>query len=359
MTDGAPKKVLIVKMWALGDLLMATPILTALKIAYPGCEITWLTDKFYAEVLRGNPNIDHLIEIDSGTWTRLFRKAKLAQFWRESMKMRRELQETGFDIVVNLIPEKWWTVFFLIAPERIALYPTAKATWTRRWHTQDIVRKDDSSHALQHYVLAAKAAGCASTDFRMTIGETPAEAPFITRFWQQHALSDTSPTVVLAPFGSFENRGWEPELCAELAARLADEYSAQVIVISSPKYRKTAAEIAQLASRSSVISADETTVRDMIALIRRADLAISVDSGPMHIAAALGKPFIALFGPGIHQKWFPLCTDGTLLYRTLRCAPCQSPTCANPVFRQCMKQITVEDVLSAVKARMGWPSALS
>ncbi len=339
-------------MWALGDLLMATPILTSLKAKWPDCEITWATDTNYAEVLRGNPYIDYLFEVDSGPWTRLFRRGNIAKFWRKSMRMQRDLAEMNFDIVINLVPDKWWTVFFLTAPIKIGLYPEQKSTWTRRWYTHAIIRVNDKEHATEHYLNAVRALECPVDNFKLSIGVTPSEKSFLDRFFTTKKLDPDSKLIVLSPFGSFSNRNWEPERCAEISNWLAESYCVNVVVISSPKYRDDASEIVKLSNNSNVINAGDTTIRDAIALMRRSELIITVDSGPMHIAAALGKPFVALFGPGIPQRWFPMDSNGTLVVKPLECSPCQSPTCKHQVFRQCMKLITVDEIKDVLRRRL-------
>ena len=105
------------------------------------------------------------------------------------------------------------------------------------------------------------------------------------------------------------------------------------------------------------ILAAGTTLRQYVALLRRADLVISGNSSPMHVAAAVGTPFVALFGPTPTFERVPLVGPGTALARPLPCAPCDLPTCANPVFRQCMTLIEVDDVLAAAAPFLKVPVA--
>ena len=348
-------RVLIVKMWALGDILMATPILASLKKQFPNCRISWITDKFYADVLRNNPHLDELIEIDSGDWTRKFRRGDFVRFYRESTAMRADLAKRNFDVVINLTPEKWWTVWMLAAPRRIGLYPGRRPTWTSRWYTDVLTRHetgDSALHNTDHYLLTARELGCDDPDFHMSIGETPDEEVFLSEFRIRHSLLADRLTVVLAPFATTANRCWEPERLAELSDWLHDKYGAQVILTLAPRNREEAAAIARRAKSGKLVVAEGTSIRESIALMRWADLTVCVDSAPMHIAGALGKPFVALFGPTPVDQRLPLVGHGTAIAKSLPCAPCDLPTCSQRVFRQCMKLISVDEVKGAVAAKL-------
>ena len=110
-----------------------------------------------------------------------------------------------------------------------------------------------------------------------------------------------------------------------------------------------AAEIARRSSAPIVLAAG-TTLRQYVALLRRAALVVCGDSSPMHLAAAVGTPFVALFGPTPADRRAPLAGAGRVLARPPACAPCDRATCANPVFRQCLKLIDVADVQQACDA---------
>jgi heptosyltransferase I len=354
------QRILIVRMWALGDILMATPIASSLKRKYPSCFIAWLADRHYAEVLRGNPFIDEVIEIDSGTWTRQFRGGRLIPFIKNGRRLRTDLHARKFDVVVNLSPEKWWTAWFLVAPEKIGLYKAfgsklrSGPTATSYWHTTVLTRPvgAGAKHNTEHYLQAARALGCTTTDTAMSIGETPDEAPFAATFWGEHGLGDGMPVIVFAPFATSANRCWDSERFAELASRLYEDYRAHVIITHAPRDESAAREIQRLAKSGAVVVASGTSVRESIALIRRADLIVCVDSAPMHIAGALGKPFVALFGSSPADERMPLNGTGIAVYKHLACAPCDLPTCSQPIFGHCMKLISVEDVKAAVSAKL-------
>lgn len=309
------KRVLIVKLWALGDILMATPMIAALRARFPGVEITWMADAFHAEILVGHPGIDHLIALDSGAWRRLLRKGNLPGWIARTRQVRSDLAAHNFDAVINCQPDKWWSLFLCAAPVKIGLYPSPTLPVSRRFYTHSIARPAHIGlHNTDHYLLATQALGCPAADKRMTIGETPDEAPFARAFYDAHRLTRDKPTVVLAPFSTQDNKDWPPNNYARLADWLVQERAAQVVMTAGPKDGEKARALAAQAS-SPIHLAQGTTLRQYVGLLRAADLVVSGDSSPMHIAAAVGTPYVALFGPTPADELAPLVGRGAVLKR--------------------------------------------
>jgi lipopolysaccharide heptosyltransferase I len=339
------KRVGIIKLWALGDIVMATPMLAALRAAHPDVEITWVVDEAHSEILRGHPGIDDLIVLHSGAWRRLLRRGNYPGWLKRSQELRTVMRERNLDAVINCHPDKWWTAILCAAPVRVGLYPSSHLPGTRRWYTHAIADPRPPIHATRHYLLATQALGCPDTSLRLTLGETPDEAEFLAAFTREYEIAPDVPLVVLAPFTTAENKCWEPERFAELADVLEDEWGARIVLPHSGKDETAARRIAAMA-RTPMLTA-RTTLRQYIGLLRRADLVVSGDTSAMHIAAALGTPFVALFGPTERARLAPLYVvdnNGAALAKPLPCAPCHSTRCTNPVFRKCMKLHTVADV---------------
>ncbi len=259
------------------------------------------------------------------------------------------MRRRRFDAAINCHPEKWWMRILTVAPVRVGLFAAARLPLTRKLYTHPVAElAPGAQHNTDRYLQAAKALGCPVSDKTMTIGKTPDEAPFWAAFQEEHGIPSGVPVVVLAPFSTSENRVWETDRLAALADWLAAERGAWVILAAGPKDGPKASEIAALTKSAPLIVAAGTTLRQYVALLRAADLVICGDSSPMHIAAALGTPYVALFGPTPIAERAPLAGLGLALAKPLPCAPCDQNFCRNAVFRECLKLITVADVRSAV-----------
>lgn len=342
-------RVVIVKMWALGDILMATPMLAALRGRYPDVKVTWVVDESHGAVLQGHPGIDDLEIINSGQWRRFLRKGNVPGWVATALRLRNLVSSYKPDAVINCHPEKWWTIFLAPAPVRVGLFPSRTLPGTSRFYTHPLANPSPPIHATRQYLLATQALGCEDRDLSLTIGETPDETPFLTAFQQEHGLSEERPLVIIAPFTSAENKCWEPELFAQLADQLAEQFGAQIVMTLHPKDEPSARKIASQA-RTKIIVATKTTLRQYVALLRSADLVVSGDTSSLHISAALGTPYVTLFGPTEPAHLAPLAPrerGGVILTHPLACRPCHSTQCKNPVFRECLKSITVETVVQA------------
>jgi ADP-heptose:LPS heptosyltransferase len=196
------KRILIVKLWALGDILMATPLLRALKRQWPDCEITWLADKDYAAILRDNPSLTETIPFDSGRWRRYWRYAQFGSYLKMSLALRRDLKGRRFDAVLNLSGEKWWSAWFNVAPVNVGLFPSAKMGRMARRYTHAIPRDDDPQrHNTVHYLRPATALGIPGPyDERLSLGVSSADNKAVRDFLNACPDSDLArPVIILHP----------------------------------------------------------------------------------------------------------------------------------------------------------------
>jgi len=236
------KRVLILKMWALGDILMATPLLTALKSQFPDIQITWLADSSHADVLQGQPLIDELVRFDSGRWRRLLRKGRLLQWLAESRHLNAEMQRRRFDCVINCHPEKWWTRIFCAAPVRIGLFPTQRLPVTRWLYTKSL-SKPPGLHNTDAYLQAVQALGLSGPfDRQMLLSVSPEDREAARAFL--HGWTDFRPDlpiIVLHPGTSQPSKCWLPEHFSALAAALVGY---NVVITGSPCEKSLAEAVA-------------------------------------------------------------------------------------------------------------------
>lgn len=337
-------------MWALGDVLMATPMLNAIRAAEPDAHITWIVDTFHAGVLANHPQIDEIIALDSGQWRRLLRNVQLPAWIKRTRELNADMRSRKFDAVINCQPEKWWTYFLCPAPITVGLFPSPTVPSSGRLYTHTIPKpKRVGLHNTDHFLQATSAIGFPPASKRMSIGETPDEAVFFADFAQRHDIDDNRPMIVIAPFSTADNRSFDPTFTARIADWLTAEFDAHVVLTGGPNDGPRARAVVDAARKASIIVAEGTSLRQYISLLRNADLVITGDSSPMHLAAALDIPYVTLFGPTPVDERAPLEGRGRVLVKPIPCAPCDLPTCTNKVFAECMKLIELVDVQKAVR----------
>lgn len=342
-------RILIVKMWAIGDILMATPLLRTLHRRYPGCSITWLVDKRYAAIVDGNPMIDHVIAFDNRLWQRLFRYGNLPAYLRMSIAMREDLKRRKFDVVINLTAEKWWAAWFQTAPRSIGLFPRAQPGYMGRLYTKVVPRPDVFPlHATVHYLMALEPLGIRIDNEKISIGETSGETEFIREFTASNNIDPNKTFVMITPRATEENRCLSESLCVELIRWLDGHCQATAILSGTPGDRANLKKIADVAAVRSTVVAVDTELREYVALIRRADLLITTDTSALHIAGGLGTPYLALFGPARPEERLPFGGNGIALDNPMKDPPCREKGCYPANCAKCTKMFAFEGVANAM-----------
>jgi lipopolysaccharide heptosyltransferase II len=351
------KRILIVKLWALGDILMATPLLRALKSRWPDCEITWLADKDYAAILAGNPLLHDVIPFDSGTWRRHWRYARLVPYLQMSLALWGDLKSRRFDAVLSLSGEKWWSVWFNAAPVRVGLFPNPRLGPVARLYTHAIPRRDDPQvHHSTHYLRAAEALGIAGPhDERLVLGVAPADRAAVRDFLcAQPAYDPQRPLVVLHPGTSQVTKCWPPAHFAAVANALAGRYN--LVITGSRKERELAEAVSHGVSAGTVpplVAVGRLpTIGQTAALVAAAAAVVTGDTSVLHIASALGTPVVGVYGSSRPGDNAPQFGPHVLLFDdTVPCAPCYKSRCrlVGGDHLRCQRAVTPAQVLNALE----------
>jgi lipopolysaccharide heptosyltransferase I len=278
-------RIALIKPSALGDIVQTLPVLTALRRRYPGAHISWLVNRTYEPLLRGHPDLDEVLPFDRG--------ATRHGLWRATLNYARFLRDfraRRFDLVIDLQGLLRSGVFTAAsaAARRVGL---GSAREGAVWFYTDVVPVADFSaiHAVDRYWLVAEAlgAGDGPKEFRLPIRDAE-------RLWVEEALRDCPPPWLAFGVGSrWVTKRWPPEHFAELARRAQADFGGTVIFVGGddeqPLGNLTGGRLAgpwrNLSGR--------TTLPQLTALLARADVMVANDTGPLHLAAALGRPVVA------------------------------------------------------------------
>ena len=347
------KRVLIIKLWALGDLLMATPLVTALQGTYPDIQITWLADNLNAELLEGQPGID-VVRIDSGFWRRKLRKGRVLGWLEEARSWRRELGRRQFDAVINCHAELWWTRVLCAAPIQVGLFHAAHPSALRRLYTHPLP-KPKNVHNTDYYLEGAGMLGLNGPfDRQMRYTVLPSAQTEASAFLATAAGYDPKlPLIVLHAGTSQEPKSWLPENFAAVAAALSPGFN--IVLTGSPKEQPLTEKICALlppGTRLPLIAAGHLSgTGPFAALIAQAAAVVAGDTLALHLASALETPLVGIYGgsrPGDNR---PLFGPQALLYdNTVPCAPCYKERCPlrGTDHLRCQRAVTPAQVLAAL-----------
>jgi lipopolysaccharide heptosyltransferase I len=316
-------RLLIIKPSSLGDIVHALPTVNLIRRRHPDAHIAWLVNPEFASILQNNPLINETI---------LFPRRELGKL----PGLVRQLRRQHFNVALDLQGLLRSGLIAKLAgiPRRVGLSDSREGA--RHLHTE-IVRVP-RCHAVDRYLHAASHLQCGTAPVEFPIGITETD-----RVRVDELLTGLEPCpIAINPMARWETKIWGDDKFTALIQKLP---ASRVILTGS----KTEADRIKKLSSGCRNLAGQTTLTQLAELYRRCAAVITNDSGPMHIAAAMGVPVVAIFGPTDPALVGPYGKGHAIIQAEgFRC-PCQSPKCNQTPANPCMTRISVEQVMTAVK----------
>ena len=331
------KRILIVNVNWIGDVIFSTPFIKTVRQNYPDSHIICLLHPRCADVLKDNPRLDEIVIYDEeGLHKGLIGKLKLI------ISLREKKIDVAF--LLHRSFTKSLIAFLAGARERIG-YPEKKRGLLL---TKAVEIPDQETHKVEYFLNLARACDMKVEDPSYEFFVSDTERKRVRHLLQESGISDKDFIVVLCPGGNWDPKRWPKENFARLADMLSDKLGAKIVISGAKKDIALAESIKKMMKTIPVISCGKTDLKDLGALMERANLVVANDSGPMHLAVAMKTKVIALFGPTSPKLTGPY---GIGSYRIIckneECdVPCYDLSCTD---NKCMSIITVEDVFSAVQ----------
>lgn len=320
-----PGKILVVKPSSLGDIVHSLPFLNSLRTCYPAAEIHWVIAKGFEGLLEGHPMINKLWIIKKDSWTKLNRAKDTID---EIRSLFSALKKEGYDLVVDLqgLLRSGIITSATGAPVRVGFKEAREGS--RFFYTHKVAG-GKGIHAVDRYLKIAEFLGCDTSNiaFPFPLHQFPAAG-------NEHLFHDYA---VIVPGARWRTKRWLPEQFGKLASLLP----LHSIIVGSKSDMHIADEIVALSDNKALSLAGETNLQELIEIVRGAKFMISNDSGPMHIAAALGVPVYSIFGPTDPLRTGPYGKGHTIIRGGVSCAPCFKRKCND---MECMKNISAEQV---------------
>lgn len=344
-----PRRILIVRLSALGDVVMASGLIPALKARYPQAQLHWVCEAACVPLLRHNPRLDGVIVWPRQEWEQLLRARRYLALWRAVRAFRAQLRALRFDLVLDGqgLLKSALIAWLTGAPRRVGLIAREGGRWLVHEVATPVAGADPVMGSEYRYLARWLGAPEGSFQPDLAVGEEPrARARAVLA---QEVAGAPPPAVAptglaaLAPFTTRPQKHWVDEhwrqLCRQLLAR-----GLRPVVLGGPADREAAQRL--VAGLPGVVSlAGQLRLDESAALIADAQLLIGVDTGLTHMGSALGVPTVALFGSTCPYRQGP--TPRTqVLYDALPCAPCRRrPTCGGAY--TCMRGLTPPRVMAA------------
>ena len=333
------KRIIIVRMDRIGDVVLSTPVIKAVRNAYPDSHIAVLVRPYAREVVEGNPYIDEVITYDKSEKEKgLFGKIMFIV----------GLRNKKFDLAIILHPKNSSHILAYLAgiPKRLGYDKKLGIFLTKKIpHTKQYGLKHEIDYALGllRYI------GIESSDKSLHVPVNKSSEERIKGIFDKNGISQNDPVITIHPAASCRSRRWKLERFVKVSDVLAKKYGARIIIISGPDDKAMGDRVAELMKSRALNLSGKTSVSDIVSILRRSKLLISNDSGPVHISCAVGTPVISIFGRNDRglspERWGPVGSRDIALHKDVGCEICLAHNCK--LGFKCLDMISVADVLLA------------
>ncbi|MGE3538426.1 MAG: glycosyltransferase family 9 protein [Candidatus Tectimicrobiota bacterium] len=334
------QRILVIQFREIGDVLLSTPVLRALRQHYPQSYLAFLAEPSPGRILQGNPDLDAVLLQP--------RHATLRQQWQMICALRRQ----RFDLVVDLMgnPRSAWVARLSGARHRLAF-----ARFPRSLCYTMLV---PHQHASQEYTVSKRLRlltplGIATDDLTLRL-PTPAEARSeVEQFLQRQAITPEDLLICIDPTHRIPTRQWPEASFSRLVDLLSNRLGARVVLLWGPGEETQVQRIAAAASSAPVLI-PAWDLHTLAALLARADLCIGGNSAPLHIAVSQHTPTVTILGSTNGAGWVPPLPQHRLVAAGLPCQPCERNRCGPPLNIACLRTLEPETVFARVQDCAPW-----
>ncbi len=337
ITNYQYKRILIVRTDRIGDVLLSTPVIKALRDKYPNAYIAMMVSPYARDIVDGNPYLDEVVIYD---------KEGKHKSWIRSIKFAMRLKKKRFNLALILHPTNrvHLITFFARIPRRIGYDRKMGFLLTDRIkHTKQFGEK----HELEYNLDLVRYIGIEPKDKELFMPIKPEAERWTEEVLRQEGIKEIDKLLAIHPGASCPSKIWPKERFAELCDKLVDKYGFKVFIVAGPKDIGLAQSVIKYMHHPAINLAGRTSVSQLTSILKRCHLFISNDSGPVHIASSIGTPVIVIFGrsqKGLGPKrWGPVGKKDRFLHKEVGCIECLAHNCQKGF--ACIKAIKVNDVL--------------
>lgn len=343
--DKKNRRILILRNDRIGDVLLSTPVIKALRQKFPQAYISMLVAPVARDIVEGNPYLDEVIIYD---------KDIKHKKWMRTLKFAAKLKKKKFDLAVNLHPTNRTNILIFLAGIPVRLGYNRKLGFLLT-HRKEHLKQEGLKHEAEYNFDLLKVLGVTGdpSDLFMPI-KTDSDL-YADELFRREGIKSSDNLLAINPGASCPSKVWPVERFAQVAEKLAARYGFKILILSGPKDMALANKISlHYGAKGKIINlAGKTSLSQMASIIKRCTLFISNDSGPVHMASALGTPVISIFGrnqPGLSPKrWGPLGKADKYIHKEeAACIQCLAHNCKKQY--ACLKAISVEDVICVAQS---------
>ncbi len=325
----------MIKLRYIGDVLLCTPVIESLKKSIPEASITMLVNAGTEGILNHNPYLDNVVVVPQN------------KDWRSQIDLIRRLRSKRFDLALDLTDGDRSAILGFLSRASYRVGFNSENRWRGILYHQVVKADRHGMHAVDYHLEMVQAIWCKVDHHGPRLYPSDQDRLVVDRALFEKGLPMNSPFAVIHPGARWWFKSWPLERFIDLARRIHETLGCSVVVVGGPKDTKAADEIVSACGSWAKTLAGQISVLQLAALAQRAALFVGNDAGPMHIAATMGTPVVALFGPTDPQVWGPWGVGHEVIWKQTDCNPCWRSDCQRGELN-CMRQITIDEVWHAV-----------
>ena len=348
------KKILVINIFGVGDVLFTTPLLRNIKLALPGVTIGYVCNKRTVDLLFNNPDIHRVHVYEKDDFENLWKKSKVA-FLKRIAHFFDEIKKQHYDLVIDVSLNKYSSFFALVAgiKERVGFDYKKRGFWLTKKTT---LMGYEGKHVVDFYLDFLTQLGIPAKERHLQVSLSSEDVAWAKQFLQAQGVKPSDRLVAVVPGGgaswgkTAEYKRWPAKRYAKLADKVIEKYHAKIILIGDDSEQALCQDVVSDMTLPCIKSFGKTTLGQFAALLEQCSLAIVNDGGPLHLAVALGVRTISLFGPVDEHVYGPYPKDNhETVVSSVSCRPCYRRfRVADCGHHQCLQRISVEDVLSRI-----------
>lgn len=348
-----PMKILIVRLSAIGDVVHVLPALRALRSNFPDSEISWLVEDKAKDIIMDHPDINEIIVFPRRKWRQeIFKINKIKNTLHDVISFYRRLRKERYDLVIDFQGNlKSGIMDFITRSENSIGFGKGYCKEFNHLFTKiHICPPGEKMHKIEKNLALLKGLNINAEYQNPELPVSKIDSESISGFIHKN-IKESKPIIIIHPctseFGSYKQ--WPVDNYTMLADMILEAYDANVIFTWGPKEFDVVNEISSNMKHKALVACETGSIKLLIELLRHADMFVSGDTGPLHIASVLNIPTVAVFGPKDPAIYGPFNEKAIVVKKELPCSPCEKRTCYDP---QCMTSISPEDVFQAVEKLM-------
>ena len=333
-------RILLTRTDRIGDVVLSTPVIKAIRDSYPDAHIAFMVRPYAEALVDGNPYLDEVIIYDK------FGKHKS---FLNTIRFALGLKKKKFDLAIMLHPtnRSHLIAFFAGIPKRIGYDRKLSFLLTKKVpHTKQEGKKHESEYTFD----LLKEINIIGKPDELFVPLHRKDLDKVDEIFEKNNLSKDDTIITVNPGASCISKKWSADNFAILSDEIVSRFKAKIIIVTDKASIENATQVESKMQNKPINLAGKTTVGELAVIISKSNLFISNDSGPVHIAAAVGTPVISIFGrkdPGLSPKrWGPLSKKSAVFHKDVGCDVCFAHNCK--LGFKCLKAITTTEILEVV-----------